>query len=171
VNKTPFFVDSECCFCPGNPGFNFTYLFSVRCGKLIKSGYYCGLPLHEHFYLWASGTEKYSAGLLCHHPNGECVLMPNLRTYCSMNTVVEKQKKIAICSLILLLSSKMLDYCAITQMGSVCSCKFTYILLTEYSSGTTQKNSHLQFDTSVELKNETATSNNTGILVSWNTPC
>jgi hypothetical protein len=51
VNKTPFFVDSECCFCLGNPGFNFTYLFSVRCGKMIKSRYYCGLPLHENFYL------------------------------------------------------------------------------------------------------------------------
>jgi len=101
VNKTPFFANSECCFCLG------MYLFSMRCGKMIKSRYYCGLPLHGNFYLWASGTEKYSARLLCHHPNGECVLMPNLHIYRSLSTVVVQLKKIAICSLILWLSSKM----------------------------------------------------------------
>jgi len=62
------------------------------------------------------------------------------------------------------LKNTVLGYCAITQMGVCAHAKFTYISLTEYSSGTTEKNSHLQFDTTFELKNVTATSNNIGIL-------
>jgi hypothetical protein len=67
VTQTPFFV-VECCFCLCRPGSNvtyFTYLFNMKCNKMHKSWYYCGLRLHENFHLQASGQSTARMELKC----------------------------------------------------------------------------------------------------------
>jgi hypothetical protein len=110
----------------------------MRCGKI--KAHSCGLPLHEKFRLWASGTEKHGAGLVCHHPNGECVVL--------MECVCMSKRYECVC---------------------VCVCVYIYICIYIYICCSLNtilaqaKKSRLQFDTTAELLNVTSTPNSTGI--------